>query len=309
MPLLVAQFGDAESPASASIASSWRGTRSVADAEGQTDPIATSHQRTQEPKVQEAESQTAPVEEGTQTGEPARSQPNRFVGDSAQLNAFLQESTDALEEQMLRNLKTSAFDGHTVSWEEEYDQVSCLHSLKHRGVLASTAPEACSALAWNAGGTVLAAAYGPLDRTDWASQSSMLCTWSVFRRQLDPAKADLALELPECLTCLDFHPEDPSLLAGGAFNGDVLVWNLAAAEDKLVGKSTLCNYTHHEPVQRVCWTKDPLRRGHRGYLLCSIAADGKVFHAPPLPPDGLTLAPVPVPSPGPSLSPGPTPNP
>ena len=65
MPLLVAQFGDAESPASASIASSWRGTRSVADAEGQTDPIAMSHQRTQEPKVQEAESQTAPVEEGT----------------------------------------------------------------------------------------------------------------------------------------------------------------------------------------------------------------------------------------------------
>ena len=294
MPLLVAQFGDAESPASASIASSWRGTRSVADAEGQTDPIAMSHQRTQEPKVQEAESQTAPVEEGTQTGEPARSQPNRFVGDSAQLNAFLQESTDALEEQMLRNLKTSAFDGHTVSWEEEYDQVSCLHSLKHRGVLASTAPEACSALAWNAGGTVLAAAYGPLDRTDWASQSSMLCTWSVFRRQLDPAKADLALELPECLTCLDFHPEDPSLLAGGAFNGDVLVWNLAAAEDKLVGKSTLCNYTHHEPVQRVCWTKDPLRRGHRGYLLCSIAADGKVFHAPPHSPAPPTLtAPLP----------------
>ena len=91
----------------------------------------------------------------------------------------------------------------------------------------------------------------------------------------------LSLELPECLTCLDFHPEDPSLLAGGAFNGDVLMWNLAAAEDKLVGKSTLCNYTHHEPVQRVCWTKDPLRRGHRGYLLCSIAADGKVFPAPP----------------------------
>ena len=44
----------------------------------------------------------------------------------------------------------------------------------------------------------------------------------------------------------------------------------------LPGKSTLCNYTHHEPVQRVCWTKDPLHRGHRGYLLCSIAADGKV---------------------------------
>ena len=44
-----------------------------------------------------------------------------------------------------------------------------------------------------------------------------------------------------------------------------------------MGKSSLCNYTHHEPVQRVCWTRDPLGRGHRGYLLCSIAADGKVL--------------------------------
>ena len=97
---------------------------------------------------------------------------------------------------VLRTLTARIGPPPTRSWEEEYDQVSCLHSLKHRGVLASTAPEACSALAWNAGGTVLAAAYGPLDRTDWASQSSMPCTWSVFRRQLDPAKADLALELP-----------------------------------------------------------------------------------------------------------------
>ena len=93
---------------------------------------------------------------------------------------------------MLRNLTSSAFDGHTVSWEEEHDQVSCIHSLKHKGSLASSAPEACTALAWNAGGNVLAAAYGPLDRNDWASCSSMLCTWSVFRRTMDPGKADLA---------------------------------------------------------------------------------------------------------------------
>ena len=269
--MLQPQFRDADDT-QATVESSWRGTRSVSEAEAQTDPVPTSHQRTQEPRLQESECQTAPVDEGTQVD---MARPS-VLGESALLNTFLHESTAALEEQMLRNLTTSAFDGHTVSWEEEHDQVSCLHSLKHQGTLAATAPEACSALAWNAGGTVLAAAYGPLDRTDWASQSSMLCTWSVFRRQLDPAKADLALELQECLTCLAFHPEDPSLLAGGAFNGDVLVWNLAATEDKLVGKSTLCNYTHHEPVQRVCWTKDPLHRGHRGYLLCSIAADGKV---------------------------------
>ena len=30
---------------------------------------------------------------------------------------------------------------------------------------------------------------------------------------LDPGKADVAIELPDCLTCLAFHPEDPALLA------------------------------------------------------------------------------------------------
>ena len=39
---------------------------------------------------------------------------------------------------------------------------------------------------------------------------------------------------------LAFHPEDPSLLAGGAFNGDVLLWNLAASEDKLARCARCC---------------------------------------------------------------------
>ena len=198
MPMLLPQFRDA-GDVQASIPSDWRGTLSVADAQCQTDPIPSSNQKTQHPKTDDHDTQTTQSDEqGTQVNLMSTG----FVGDSAPLNSFLHESTSALEEQMLRNLTTSAFDGHTVSWEEEHDQVSCLHSLKHRGALAASAPEACSALAWNAGGTVLAAAYGPLDRTDWASQSSMLCTWSVFRRQLDPAKADLALELQDCLTCL-----------------------------------------------------------------------------------------------------------
>ena len=57
----------------------------------------------------------------------------------------------------------------------------------------------------------------------------MLCTWSLFRRQLDPSKADTAIELPDCLTCLAFHPVDPSLLAGGAYNGDVMLWRIGMA--------------------------------------------------------------------------------
>ena len=106
----------------------------------------------------------------------------------------------------------------------------------------------------------------------------MLCTWSVFRRSLDPGKADVALELPDCLTCLAFHPEDPSLLAGGSFNGDVLLWRIGMPGDPLSGKSVLTNYTHHEPVQQLAWTRDPQRSGqHGGYVLSSVSADGKML--------------------------------
>merc|ERR1719446_56625 len=104
----------------------------------------------------------------------------------------------------------------------------------------------------------------------------MLCTWSIFRRQLDPQKADMALELSDCLTCLAFHPEDPSLLAGGSYNGDVLLWRLSEDSDPLVGKSVLTNYTHHEPVQKLAWTRDPHAAG-LGYVLVSVSADGKML--------------------------------
>ena len=77
------------------------------------------------------------------------------------------------------------------------DQVECLHALKHEASTASTTPqpslEACTSVSWNSSGTVVAAAYGPLDRNDWPRCSSMLCTWSIFRRSLDPSKADVAL--------------------------------------------------------------------------------------------------------------------
>ena len=124
------------------------------------------------------------------------------------------------------------------------------------------------------------------------------------------------------VTALAFHPSDPSLLAGGSFNGDVLLWRLTTARehrpnaessharaarmvlrslsrvepsphtalmvrrslgrgeqgqagriDPLVGKSVLTNYTHHEPVQQLAWTRDP----HRALAVGGANADGYVL--------------------------------
>ena len=73
------------------------------------------------------------------------------------------------------------------------------------------------------------------------------------------------------------------LLAGGAYNGDILLWRigLPGRIDPLVGKSVLTNYTHHEPVLQLAWTREPTRGLggggiDGGYVLASVGADGKL---------------------------------
>ncbi len=272
MPIEYA-FDDAPEEPILTFASCWREAVAVAEDEAQTDPLECAHVRTQHPKTKVCEAQCDPPDSHS----PAPTVRGN-IEVSRQLDAFLEQCTPLLEEQLHRNLGTRAFDGDEPVWEEQHDQVDCLHSLKHQGALAALSPEGCTAVAWNAPGTVVAAAYGALSRDDWPRCSSMLCTWSVFRRSLDPSKADAAIELPDCLTCLAFHPTDPALLAGGSYNGDVLLWRLGTPGDPLVGKSTLTNYTHHEPVQRLSWTRDPsLRGGQQGFVLASVCADGKML--------------------------------
>ena len=69
-----------------------------------------------------------------------------------ELDAFLEQCTPLLEAQLQRNLTSRAFDGHEVTWEEQYDNVACLHSLKHRGPLSKSATEnpleSCTCVAW-----------------------------------------------------------------------------------------------------------------------------------------------------------------
>ena len=277
MPQLKFDLSDAPDDPGVTFQSTWRLDVAVYDAEAQTDELEVVHQKTQFPKTEAIEIQTDAASDVT-TQPLVRSGFQKL----RELDSFLEHCTPLLEAQLRRNLASHAFAGHEVVWEEQHDTVECLHSLKHTGALANLSPDACTCVAWNAPGTTVAAAYGHLDKKDWPRVPSMVCVWSVFKRQLDPAKADHAIELETCLTSLAFHPADPSLLAGGAYNGDVLLWRIGDKKviDPLVGKSVLTNYTHHEPVLQLCWTRDPSRAlsaPDGGYVLASVGADGKLL--------------------------------
>ena len=198
MPLLPAKFSDdnaADNPVE-EWHSCWRQAVSTSTGETQTDDLEQQNQRTQYPKRNEVEVQTEDVADVGAT-------PMVRTGFAKlrELDAFLEQCVPLLEEQLHRNLTTRAFDGHEVAWEEQHDQVTCLHSLRHQGALANLSPEACTAVAWNAPGTVVAAAYGALDRNDWQRCPSMLYVVAL-PPQSGSEEGGRGDRNPDCLTCL-----------------------------------------------------------------------------------------------------------
>lgn len=132
----------------------------------------------------------------------------------------------------------------------------------------------CSAVAWSCTGQSLAAGFGRHDHEDWCEHRSTLCVWNIFRRNLNPAKADLTIEMDSCVTSLAFHPAFPSVLAGGSFSGQVRIWD-TNREDPVLAASPVADFAHREPVTQLRWAADP--SSPTQWLLVSTSGDGKVL--------------------------------
>lgn len=51
-------------------------------------------------------------------------------------------------------------------------------------------------------------------------------TCILTHRQLKKNSADVQIELPCCLMACAFHPDQPSVIAGGLYSGEVKVWDV-----------------------------------------------------------------------------------
>ncbi|KAM4655169.1 dynein axonemal intermediate chain 3 isoform 3-T8 [Amazona ochrocephala] len=65
-------------------------------------------------------------------------------------------------------------------------------------------------------------------------QQSTILFWSVS----DPIQPQLLLECPEDIYCFQFSPSNPSIIAGGCINGQVILWDISEHEDKLQNTKT-----------------------------------------------------------------------
>lgn len=97
-----------------------------------------------------------------------------------------------------------------------------------------------------------------------------------MRRQLDNKKADIAIMLPCCVMSIAFHPSQPTIIAGGLYNGEIRVWDIANEEEPLLMSSKIDDLFHREPVSDIIWVRDYLDSG-RGYNIVSSSTDGKVL--------------------------------
>lgn len=71
--------------------------------------------------------------------------------------------------------------------------------------------------------------------------------------------------------CLDFHPQHPSMIAVGLYDGSVLVYNMQKKTDVQLFKCN--NGKHTDPVWQVCWQKDDLDDNMNFF---SVSSDGRV---------------------------------
>ncbi|KAI8615886.1 WD40-repeat-containing domain protein [Chytriomyces sp. MP71] len=187
------------------------------------------------------------------------------------LATFLGKAEPLMSTELLKNIKSTAFDGYSVRWDEEVNTVSCVHTLSHTQREEGLS---CTQIAWNKTGSMIGVAYGRTAHQGWCTHKGHFCAWSLGLRNVNPDIAPFAVETTTCLNTIAFHPETPNIVAGGTFQGEVLIWNMNEKDEPLVMSSKMNEFSHQDPVMKVLWIPGS-RIGQ--YDLVSAGIDGRIL--------------------------------
>ncbi|XP_072310230.1 cytoplasmic dynein 2 intermediate chain 2 [Eucyclogobius newberryi] len=192
--------------------------------------------------------------------------------DKPELKHFLDRVVESIIRELVKNAKTHAFDGFKVSWEDHNELISCLHCLQHPTAKERGLHVTC--VSWNCTGSVVSSGFGRIDDGDWSTEKSFVCTWNLNRKGLSPTHADLVIDVPTAVTALCFHPDQPALIAGGLYSGEVVVWDTSRTQDTMLAQTGISADSHREPIYKVSWI--PLqKKGECGIL--SACSGGRIL--------------------------------
>lgn len=86
------------------------------------------------------------------------------------------------------------------------------------------------------------------------------------------------LEADSYVTSVAFHPTNPAMMAGGTYNGEVVLWNITDDQRTKPLTSVGGPLAPREPILQLRWLVNPResREQHR-YVLCSASTDGRIL--------------------------------
>ncbi|XP_031784115.1 WD repeat-containing protein 34-like [Nasonia vitripennis] len=193
--------------------------------------------------------------------------PPQYNHDS--LVEFLQRITPGVLQFLDEQHGSNAFDDYDVGSNGEstvnIQLINRLNSLE-----MSDFKGKISSVTWSTGGGTLAVAHSATHHDTWCNDLTKIEFYNLSKDNLLMSTPSKTLEASSCVTSLFYHPEEPSIIAAGLFNGDVLVWNLR--DESSITPLQVC--THGDLVSQVQWN---LRIFNDVSALVTSSAEGYIF--------------------------------
>ena len=189
--------------------------------------------------------------------------------DYDKLAQFLQRVTPSILEALDESYETNAFEDYEPKVSQ--DSLTSPQLLrKFNSTNEADSQMKVSDMDWSIGGGTLAVSHGISYHETWCDHLSRIQLYNQTKEDDSANIPSKTLATNACVTSLAYHPTEPSIIAAGLFNGDVLVWNLR--DDGSVTPTSVC--THGDCVSRVYWKA---RTVNDVSLLVSSSKDGYIF--------------------------------
>ncbi|XP_012539103.1 WD repeat-containing protein 34 isoform X1 [Monomorium pharaonis] len=189
--------------------------------------------------------------------------------DYDKLAEFLKKVSPGILEALDEAYATNAFDDYNPNVTETSSttvelikKISALKGLDNQLKVSD--------LSWSTVGGTLAVGLSHTYHEAWCDHLSMIQLYNLTTEDNVADTPAKTLETNGCITTLCFHPTEPSILAAGLSNWDVLVWNLRS--DDSILPIHVC--THGDCVSQVYWRP---RSVNDVTLLLSSSRDGYIL--------------------------------
>ncbi|KAL4488867.1 hypothetical protein ABPG72_016520 [Tetrahymena utriculariae] len=247
---------------------------------------------TQTPVIQYEDASTTTKQEGrsvkmqvnekiisdSQKGKGEEREENQVEYNQNDLYRFLKRVYPMINNALNTNIK--ALEYYQPKWTDYRKDIGCIYTLAN--ALNKTIEQEnqleITDISWNCTGLIIAAAYGKFEQKGTSNERSFVCAWNLSKRNFAENKPSVVIETEVSLTCIQFHPTKPNILAGGSFNGEVFVWDLLDEEENLVCKSNIDEYLHREAVTQLQWNETQKQGSLQvQQSLFSLSTDGKIL--------------------------------